>query len=394
MQSLAKRGFYQLLQHCQQGRLVVRENNQEQIFGQGEVSANLEIRHPNMYKRALLSGANGFAESYIQGEWETESLTDLFTFVMNNPQLSQQITSGMAKIFEPIKKLMLHFSPNTIQKAKRDIIAHYDLSNEFFELFLDRDNMMYSSAIFDEHHQSLESASSHKLNTICQKLELSEKDHLLEVGSGWGGMAIYAAQHYGCRITTVTISDAQFTYAKRKIADLGLADKITILNRDYRLLEGEFDKIVSIEMIEAVGYQDFPTYFKKLNNCLKDGGKLLIQAITIRDQAYERAKKEKDFIKSYIFPGGCLPSIEVISTMITDVTDLVWCDLQDITEDYVTTLAIWQQRFTNAIPEIKKLGFNDEFIRCWQYYFSYCQAGFKTRHIGDVQLLWQKVPQS
>jgi cyclopropane-fatty-acyl-phospholipid synthase len=278
---------------------------------------------------------------------------------------------------------------NTLKGSRRNIGAHYDLGNELFELFLD-ETMMYSCGIFERPESSLKEASEAKLERICRKLQLKASDHVIEIGTGWGGFAIYAAKHFGCRVTTTTISQQQYDYALQRVREAGLEDRITLLFRDYRELEGQFDKLVSIEMIEAVGHEHFDTYFRKCSELLKADGMMLLQSITIADQRYPIAKKSIDFIQRYIFPGGCLPSVAALSDSVARKTDMRIYDLEDIGVHYATTLRIWRERFFARLEEVHRLGYPERFIRMWNYYLSYCEGGFRQQAIGTVQLLLTK----
>ena len=278
---------------------------------------------------------------------------------------------------------------NTQSGSKRNILAHYDLGNDLYTQFLDP-SMMYSSAIYPDKNSTLDEAQQHKLQTICEKLSLCEGEHLLEIGTGWGGLAIYAAQNYGCKVTTTTISDAQFDYAKSKIDELNLGDKITLLKEDYRNLTGSFDKVVSIEMIEAVGYEYLPSFFQQCNDRLKEGGKLLIQSITIADQRFDYYKNNVDFIQRYIFPGGFLPSINILSQHITSHSSLVIESLDDIGLDYARTLADWRTNFLSSWPNLSTLGYDNTFKRLWLYYFAYCEGAFLERSTSTVHLVARK----
>jgi cyclopropane-fatty-acyl-phospholipid synthase len=297
--------------------------------------------------------------------------------------------SSLSRLQAPIFKSIHWLNRNTREGSRRNISAHYDLGNDMFRLFLD-DNMMYSSAIYPDSHSSLEEAAEFKLERICQKLELTENDHVLEIGTGWGGFALYAAKNYGCRITTTTISKEQYELAKKRVESEGLQDKITLLLRDYRDLNGQFDKLVSIEMIEAIGHQYINTYFKKCSELLKPEGMMLIQAITIADQRYKAALKEVDFIKRYIFPGCFIPSNTAMQNAITESTDMRVQDLEDIGFHYARTLHDWQKRFFANIEKVKALGYPDEFIRLWEFYLCYCEGGFAERATSNVQLLLVK----
>ena len=278
---------------------------------------------------------------------------------------------------------------NTATRSRENISAHYDLGNDFFSLFLDP-SMMYSSAVFPTPQSDLAAASQHKLHLICEDLELKPEDHLVEIGTGWGGMAIYAAEHYGCRVTTTTISREQFEHTVDAVAQRGLQDRITVLFDDYRDLTGTFDKLVSIEMIEAVGHQFYDTYFQTVSRLLKPHGKAVIQAITMTEQRYEQARDSVDFIKRYIFPGGCLPSLTVISDALARVTDMQMAHLRDITRDYADTLNAWHEGFLGKLDQVRGMGFDDRFINMWRYYLSYCEGGFRERIIGTYQITMTK----
>ena len=278
---------------------------------------------------------------------------------------------------------------NSVARSKENIAAHYDLGNDFFELFLDP-TMMYSSALFSDERMSLEQASIAKLDALCQKLSLKQSDHLVEIGTGWGGMAVYAAEQYGCRVTTTTISEEQYRHTLELVNKKGLQNQVTVLKKDYRLLEGKFDKLVSIEMIEAVGHQYFGEYFSKCSNLLKPDGVMAIQAITITDQRYERAKNSMDFIKRYIFPGGCLPSVNCIANHVSADTDMIISDMSDMALDYAETLKRWREAFFSNIDQVRALGFDERFIRMWEYYLCYCEGGFRERVIGTTQMVMTK----
>jgi cyclopropane-fatty-acyl-phospholipid synthase len=284
---------------------------------------------------------------------------------------------------------MHKFRLNHIKGSRRNIAQHYDLNNDFFSLFLDK-NMMYSSAIFPDENSDLETGSNHKLDIICQKLKLQSTDTVLEIGTGWGGFALYAAENYGCKVVTTTISQQQYDLAKQRIVDKKLEHQITLLNKDYRHLTGTYDKIVSIEMIEAVGHQYYNTFFANCSALLKPRGQMLIQAITIQDQAFERAKNEVDFIKQSIFPGSCIPSVTALLAAMTRSSDLRLFHLEDIGLHYAKTLKLWRQRFSQNQEQVINLGFNNNFINLWNFYLCYCEAGFAEGYLGDMHLHFVK----
>jgi cyclopropane-fatty-acyl-phospholipid synthase len=290
---------------------------------------------------------------------------------------------------QPLTKGFHFLHRNTLRGSRKNIEAHYDLGNSMFELFLDP-TMMYSSGIFENKDDSMEQASIIKLDRICQKLQLNENDRILEIGTGWGGFAIHAAKNYGCHVTTTTISRQQYDYAEKRIKQEGLQDRVTLLCEDYRNLTGKFDKLVSIEMIEAVGHEYYKTYFRHCSDLLKPEGMMLLQSITIADQRYQAAKKEVDFIQRYIFPGGCLPSVNEIAKNVCEHTDMRFYQLEDIGTHYATTLARWRERFFSNIAEIQKIGYSETFIRMWNFYLCYCEGGFTEKSIGTIQLLLTK----
>jgi cyclopropane-fatty-acyl-phospholipid synthase len=296
---------------------------------------------------------------------------------------------GYSLIAAPLRKLIHAVNRNTKSGSRRNIAAHYDLGNDFFRLFLD-DTLMYSSAIFETPETSLKEASIAKLDLICRKLQLKPTDHLVEIGTGWGGFALHAAANYGCRITTTTISQNQFGLAQERIREAGLADRVTLLLEDYRELKGQYDKLVSIEMIEAVGHHYYDSFFRQCASLLKPDGAMLLQAITIADQQFASARDEVDFIKRYIFPGSCIPAITPLLQAATRASDLKLVHLEDIGPHYATTLNHWRQNFFKNIEEVRKLGYPDPFIRMWEFYLTYCEGGFIERVLGDVHMLFMK----
>lgn len=370
------------------GQLIISDNQQKFHFkGNQKTSliAEVEVLDYQFYRFIAFAGSIGSGESYINEYWNSSDLTKVIQLFCANQDLLQQLDQGLASLLSPLKKALHWLNKNTLKGSKKNILAHYDLGNEFFKIFLDP-SMMYSAGIFAHENQSMLQASNNKLKVICDRLNLSEDDHVIEIGSGWGGFAIYAAKNYRCKVTTTTISQEQYRYTQKKIKQLKLTDKITLLNEDYRKLEGKYDKLVSIEMIEAVGFEFYDVYFKKCSNLLKQNGEMLLQAITISDQKFHVYRKEVDFIKRYIFPGGCLPSINAISHSITKNSDLRIQHLLDIGTHYAKTLQEWRSAFFNSIEKIKAQGFNQEFVRLWEFYLCYCEGGFSERAISTVQL--------
>ena len=393
LESLARRVVRARLELLHNGQIVLTENGRHESFGTVTddlpLTVQLTVNDPRFYSDIAFGGAVGAGESYIHGCWSCDELTTLVRILVRNRDVLLDMDGGTAYLMKPLQKLFHGLNRNTRAGSRRNIAAHYDLGNDFYALWLDR-RMMYSSAIFEHADMSLEAAAAAKLDRICRKLDLGPEDHVLEIGTGWGGFAIHAAGNYGCRVTTTTISRQQHDYARDAVAQAGLEDRITVLQRDYRDLEGQYDKLVSIEMIEAVGHEYHDTYFRKCCELLKRDGLMMLQAITIADQHYERAKKTVDFIKRYIFPGGCLTSVTAMADTLTRVTDMRIVDIVDIGPHYATTLQHWRERFFDNIDAVRGMGFSEEFIRMWQYYLCYCEGGFLERAIGNVQVLMMR----
>jgi cyclopropane-fatty-acyl-phospholipid synthase len=393
MESLARRVVRARLESLRNGQIVLTENGRHETFGAVTdalpLTVQLTVNDPRFYSDIAFGGAVGAGESYIHGCWSCSELTTLVRILVKNRDVLLDMDGGTSYLTKPLKKIFHRLNRNTRDGSRRNIAAHYDLGNDFYALWLDR-QMMYSSAIFENADMSLDVAAVAKLDRICRKLDLGPEDHVLEIGTGWGGFAIHAAENYGCRVTTTTISKQQHDYARGAIARTGLEDRITLLQSDYRDLEGQYDKLVSIEMIEAVGHEFHDTYFRKCCELLKRDGQMLLQAITIADQHYERAKKTVDFIKRFIFPGGCLTSVTAMSDTLTRVTDMRIVNLEDIGPHYATTLQHWRERFFDNLDAVRGMGFSEEFIRMWQYYLCYCEGGFLERAIGNVQMLMMR----
>ncbi|MGI1678486.1 MAG: cyclopropane-fatty-acyl-phospholipid synthase family protein [Cellvibrionaceae bacterium] len=391
--AMAKKGVVKALSFLKFGRLVVEENGHVYSYGQPanetDLVANLSVHAPSVYRDVLFSGTIGAGESYMLGHWTTPDLLKVIRVLVLNMQVVEYLDNNTS-LLNKISHFLLHLSNlNTKQGSQKNISAHYDLGNDFFKLILDK-SMMYSAAIYPTNDSPLEVAAEYKLERICQKLKLKSSDHLLEIGTGWGGMAIYAAKHYGCKVTTTTISKEQYAHAKQWVESEGLSDKVDLLLEDYRDLKGAYDKIVSIEMIEAVGHKFYESYFSKCSRLLKDDGLMLIQAITIPDQRYHQAKNSIDFIQKYIFPGGCLPSNSVIAKHIADDTNMQIVGLEDITMHYAKTLKEWRKRFFENINAVMSQGFDNRFVRMWEFYMCYCEAGFQERVIGTSQFVFAK----
>lgn len=390
LQNFARKLVLDRLRGLQHGGLRITENGVTHRFGrESGVQANIEVLNARFYGEIAFGGSIGAGEAYMLDYWRSDNLTDLIRLMVLNQGVMDNLEGGMAWLARPLLKSLHWMNRNTQDGSRRNIAAHYDLGNAMFQLFLDP-TMMYSSAIFDSANSTLEQASLRKLDHICRKLALKPSDHVVEIGTGWGGFAIYAATHYGCQVTTTTISQAQYDLAKARVKDAGLDDKITLLLIDYRDLQGKFDKLVSIEMIEAVGHQYYDTYFAKCASLLKPEGMMLIQAITIADQRYEAARQSVDFIQRYIFPGSCIPSVTTLLDSVTRASDLRLFNLEDIGPHYARTLAEWRHNFFHNIEQVRALGYPEEFIRMWEFYLCYCEGGFEERALGDVHMLLVK----
>lgn len=387
---LARSALQRTFTELSQGLLTLREDGREEHFGdchaRPELHGIVEVRHPNLWLDVLANGALGAGEAYMKGYWTSPDLTAVVRVFCANMATLEALDGPWAQMAKPALRGLHWLNRNTEPQARRNIAAHYDLGNDMFRLFLDP-TMMYSSAIYLRQDCTLDEAAVHKLDVVCRKLDLKPGDHLLEIGTGWGGLAIHAAQHYGCRVTTTTLSQAQHQVAVQRARDSGVADRVTFLLEDYRQLTGQYDKLVSIEMIEAVGHQYLDTYFAKLSSLLKPDGLALVQAITIADQRYEKALRSVDFIQRYIFPGGFLPSIAVLAGSVARTTDLNIVHLEDIGLHYARTLQDWRQRFFANLAQVRLLGYDETFIRMWDYYLCYCEGGFRERAIGTAQML-------
>lgn len=388
----AKNRLLAILEHLPCGRLTLIDHGDMQVFGEAAengLHAEIIIHHPSAYRDMMLGGSVGAGEAFMRGAWSTPNLVELIRLMSRNMAVTDQLDSRFPLAGWLLDKAYHFSNRNSVSGSKRNISAHYDLSNDFFSLFLDP-TMMYSSAVYSDEAESLDSASVAKLERLCQMLQLCEDDHLLEIGTGWGGLAIHAAKNYGCRVTTTTISREQYEYACRRVEEEGLSDRITLLFEDYRQLRGSFDKLVSVEMIEAVGHEYYESYFRTCSAMLKPGGLMALQAITIPHKRYDSARREVDFIKRFIFPGGCLPSNVAINQNLHRYTDMEMVEMYEIGIDYANTLRDWRERFFDRIEEVRQLGFDDQFIRMWEFYLCYCEGGFRERVIGTGQYLFAK----
>ncbi|MFK4073867.1 class I SAM-dependent methyltransferase [Ectopseudomonas khazarica] len=388
---LLRRAVLRQLANLRHGLLLVHEGSEVLHFGTPQSSQRAEIRvnDPAVWGLVAGNGSIGAGEAYIHGYWSTPDLTAVVRIFVANLDVLDAMESGLARLGRPLIQGLHWLNRNTRQGSRRNIAAHYDLGNDLFEQFLDP-TMMYSAAMFLRSDDSLQQAQLNKLQRICEKLALQPSDHLLEIGTGWGSMAIYAASQYGCRVTTTTLSREQYAYTERRIREQGLEDRVTLLLEDYRDLEGQYDKLVSIEMIEAVGHRFLPTYFEQCARLLKPEGLMLLQAITIRDQRYEQARQSVDFIQRYIFPGGALPSMHKMLEVISRHTDLNLHHMEDFGLHYARTLNLWRENLSQARQRLEQLGYDDYFYRLWEFYLCYCEGGFLERTIGTAQLLLAK----
>ena len=390
---MARRAILTLLKGLVHGRITLFEDGHYHHFGQKSdrfsLQAVITVHHPQLYTRIFFGGSIGAAEAYMQGLWSADDLTMVMRILALNQKAFEDMEKGLARLTAPFYRFYHFVRKNTQAGSRRNIMAHYDLGNDFYALFLD-ETMTYSCGIFQQTDSTLQEASEAKYDRICHKLQLTPGEQVVEIGTGWGGFAVHATQKYGAHITTTTISDEQYHFAEKRIKAAGLEGRITLLKQDYRDITGKFDKLVSIEMIEAVGHQYLKTFFKTCSRLLKDDGMMALQAITIGDQIFDRHKHSVDFIKRYIFPGSCIPSITAIGNAITEATDLRIVHLEDITAHYVRTLYEWRRRFFANIDKVRKLGYSDTFIRMWEYYLCYCEGGFAERYISDVQILFAK----
>ncbi|MFY9704589.1 MAG: cyclopropane-fatty-acyl-phospholipid synthase family protein [Desulfobacterales bacterium] len=390
---VSRRIFLTLMKKIRKGNLTLIEDNRQYSFGEGSpvggLSAKIRVRHPRFYTKTVFGGTIGAGEAYMAGLWSTDDLTTLIRIVIQNQQVFEEMEKGWARLTEPLNTLYHMLNRNTRIGSRQNIVAHYDLGNDFYALFLD-DTMTYSCGIFERDGSTLAEAAVAKYDRICRKLKLEPGDRVVEIGSGWGGFAVHAVLNYGVHVTTTTISDRQYQYAKARFHEAGISDRVRLLKKDYRDLQGRYDKLVSIEMIEAVGHHFLTTFFRNCSRLLEDDGMMALQAITIADQAFDRHKRSADFIKRYIFPGSCIPSVTAIGNAITRGTDLRLVHLEDITTHYSRTLREWRNRFFEKVDTVRTMGFSEPFIRMWEFYLCYCEAGFTERYIGDVQMLFAK----
>ena len=393
LDKLARAVILERLRRLQTGALTIVDDGEHYCFGERysdtELHATLTIHDRRAFRDVLFGGNIGAGESYVLGRWSCDNLTGLVQILLRNQAVLYGMSQGVSRLTATLNRVLHWLRRNTPGGSRRNIAAHYDIGNELFSLFLD-ETMMYSCGVFEHPTTTLHQASIAKLDLICRKLRLGPQDHVLEIGTGWGGFAIHAARHYGCRVTTTTISREQYELARQRVAEAGLTHRVEVLFSDYRELTGQYDKLVSIEMIEAIGHRYFGTYFDKCSTLLKADGMMLIQTITIGDQRYPIARRSVDFIQRYIFPGGCLPCVSALADSVARNTDMRVLHLEDIGPHYATTLRRWRERFHANLGKVLSLGYNDRFVRLWEYYLCYCEGGFLERHIGTVQVLLGK----
>lgn len=394
-----RRRLLSQLSRITHGRLVLQDALGTQVLGSTparaghDLSVHLQVLDPAFYRAVAINGSVGAGDAYIDGMWRCDDLVGLVRLLVLEREMLDGMETSLARVGGIAMRAWHQLRRNTRNGSRRNIAAHYDLGNDFFALFLSSD-LMYSSAIWAEEivprEDTLEAASTRKLDRICRKLDLRPGDRVIEIGTGWGGFALHAARHYGCHVTTTTISKEQHELASRLVAEAGLGDRVSLLLQDYRDLDGQYDKLVSIEMVEAIGAQYLDEYFSKVGSLLKADGQALIQAITIEDHRYAAAVRAVDFIKRHVFPGSFIPSVAAMLAAKTRTSDLALVHLEDFGQSYALTLQAWRERFLAALPQVRGQGFDDRFIRLWEFYLAYCEGGFRERSIGVAQLLLAK----
>jgi cyclopropane-fatty-acyl-phospholipid synthase len=389
--SPAKKLFISMLDELEGGSLELMLPDRTLTFGdaQSELRAQLVVHRDRFFARALLGGDTAIGEAYMDADWSTPDLVSLIRLAVRNLAQLERLNSFFSSLGRAADRLRHRLRANTVEGSRRNIRAHYDLSNEFFQLFLDQ-RMVYSCAWYETAADSLEAAQVQKLDRVCRKLELQPQDHVLEIGTGWGAFALHAARNYGCRVTTTTISQQQYEHARALFNAADRDRRIELLLWDYRELSGSFDKIVSIEMFEAVGFEHYDEFFGACDRLLKPDGSMLLQTITMNEQKFPQYVKQSDWIQKYIFPGSQLASLRGVLDSLARATRLSLFHADDMGAHYARTLAAWRDSFLHSIDEVKALGFDDRFIRMWDYYLAFCEGAFLERHISDVQLLLTK----
>ena len=390
---MLRRGVLKKFSQLSDGLLLLTEGDTEHRFGNdtgdNSVTARMQVHSPEFFRRVAFGGSLGFAESYIFGEWTSDNPTDVVRIFCRNLDVTDSGNRGIVRLLTRLARKWHERQNNSKDGSARNIHAHYDLGNDFYSLFLD-ETLTYSSGVFETPESTLYEAQVAKIDRLCRKLDLKQSDHLVEIGTGWGGMAMHAAKNYGCRVTTTTISKEQHDFAGRRVSEEGLSDRITLLLEDYRDLHGAFDKLVSVEMIEAVGYEYFDTFFTKCGSLLKPEGQMAIQGITMTEQRYPNYLKSVDFIQRYIFPGGCLITPKSVLDSVARTTDMRLLHVEDLAPHYGQTVRLWRERFFEQIEQVRLQGFPETFIRLWDFYLSYCEAAFEERLVGTVQMQFAK----
>ena len=401
LNELARKTVLKKFESIKGGRISLNDCNDATTFGEFDedrFQATVAVSNQSFYRKLLVGGTIGSAESYIDNDWGCDNLTDLIRIMIRNMDSVTQMEKRWSRLRSAVHRFRHLGRKNTIEGSRRNIHEHYDLGNEFYQLFLDP-TLNYSAGIFNkpisdqffsDAQSPMHAASLVKMRHICQRLQLRPGQRVVEIGTGWGALAIHMAENYGVHVTTTTISQEQYHHAVAAVKAKGLEDQITVLQKDYRDLEGKFERLVSVEMIEAVGHQFLDTYFSKCDSLLEDDGAMLIQAIAISEQNYEAYRKGVDFIRAYVFPGGCLPSISSINNSIGRSTSMRMIGLEDISQDYADTLRHWRVAFMERLPEVRQLGFGDAFIRLWHFYLCYCEAAFAERRCNSLQVMFAK----
>jgi len=393
LDAAARSGLRKSLSAIRHGRLRLIDGDRENVFGDATpeypVSATVIVHDPSFYRDVLFGGSVGAGEAYMGGRWSADDLAAVVRILVRNMEALSAMEAGVAGLLAPVRRAYHAIRRNTRSGSRANIAAHYDLGNDFFALFLD-ETMTYSCGIFERPTATLREASEAKYDRICRKLALGPGDRVVEIGTGWGGFAIHAAGRYGCRVDTATISRRQFELAERRVREAGLSDRVRLLLSDYRDLTGTYDRLVSIEMIEAVGHPYLPKFFETCGRLLAPHGAMALQAITIRDQAASAHRRSVDFIKRYIFPGSYIPSIAEMSACVARETDMQLCHLEDITAHYVLTLKTWRERFLAKAAEVRAMGYPESFVRMWEFYLAYCEGSFRERYNGNVQMIFRK----
>ena len=386
----ARRWIVGSLSGLQHGELRLHDALGSQTFGcSGDLQATIHVQRPVFFREALLGGTLSVAESYFRGDWDCDDLTAMFRIFVRNRQAAEGFDRGLARIAGWWHRGVHWTRANTRAGSKKNIAAHYDLGNEFYRLWLD-ETLAYSCGIFPSPGASLAAASLEKFDRVARKLDLRATDELLEIGTGWGGFALHAAANYGCHVTTTTVSERQFETSRDRFAAAGMTDRIHLRRHDYRDLHGKYDKLVSIEMIEAVGHSQLDEYFAKCSSLLKPEGSFVLQATAMPERHYDQYLQSVDFIQRYVFPGGCLPSLASILQSVGRASDLRLVHVEDFAPHYAETLRRWRSAFHARLDEVRELGYSDAFIRLWNYYLCYCEAAFEERYIGVVQMQFDK----